>query len=247
MSVRHGMPMDADTSRLAAWSARVMGASSCGACPYPVHSIVDNGKACVGADAREDIVAQQRCEQWKNDLLRTSPMVRFMVKHLTIIGCDPVRPRPASALLPPKLLIAACPPDIAGGFSPAPANKDPSEAGILLCANRIYSKAHLEDTLAHEMIHWWDSCRFKVDWNDLRHHACSEVRAASLSGDCRWTREINRRHFTFLNQHQECARRRAILSVRANPKCADEETAARVVDEVWDSCFNDTRPFDEIY
>ena len=41
-------------------------------------------------------------------------------------------------------------------------------------------------------------------------------------------------------------RRRAVLSVRANPVCPDEATAERAVNEVWESCFNDTRPFDEV-
>ncbi len=45
---------------------------------------------------------------------------------------------------------------------------------------------------------------------------------------------------------QECVRRRAVLSVRANPVCPDEAAAERAVNEVWDSCFNDTRPFDEV-
>lgn len=46
---------------------------------------------------------------------------------------------------------------------------------------------------------------------------------------------------------QECVRRRATLSVSARPACKDQEHAAKVVNEVWDSCFYDTRPFDEIY
>lgn len=54
-----------------------------------------------------------------------------------------------------------------GGFSP--------EHGILLCQNRFFSKAHQEDTMVHEMIHMYDHCRFKVDWNNCKHHACSEV------------------------------------------------------------------------
>jgi hypothetical protein len=29
--------------------------------------------------------------------------------------------------------------------------------------------------MAHELIHAFDHCRFKVDWSNLRHHACSEV------------------------------------------------------------------------
>ena len=41
-------------------------------------------------------------------------------------------------------------------------------------------------------------------------------------------------------------RRRAILSVRANLACPDDATAERAVNEVWESCFNDTRPFDEV-
>lgn len=45
---------------------------------------------------------------------------------------------------------------------------------------------------------------------------------------------------------QACVRRRAVLSVRANPACPDDATAERAVNEVWESCFNDTRPFDEV-
>lgn len=37
------------------------------------------------------------------------------------------------------------------------------------------NKKHMEDTLVHEMIHAFDNCRFDVKWDDLRHHACSEV------------------------------------------------------------------------
>ena len=37
-----------------------------------------------------------------------------------------------------------------------------------------------------------------------------------------------------------------MLSVRANPACPDQATAERAVNEVWESCFNDTRPFDEV-
>lgn len=33
----------------------------------------------------------------------------------------------------------------------------------------------------------------------------------------------------------------------ARPGIKDQEHAGRVVNEVWESCFKDTRPFDEIY
>lgn len=33
----------------------------------------------------------------------------------------------------------------------------------------------MEDTLVHELVHMYDHAKFKVDWSNLRHHACSEV------------------------------------------------------------------------
>ena len=47
--------------------------------------------------------------------------------------------------------------------------------------------------------------------------------------------------------YQDCVRRRSILSMAARPYIRDKEHAAKVVDEVFDSCMTDTRPFDEVY
>ncbi len=78
----------------------------------------------------------------------------------------------------------------------------------------------MEDTLVHEMVHMYDHAKFKVDWDNIRHHACTEVRqidmklviifnralsqirAANLSGDCRFGREVKRGFFAFSKQHQ---------------------------------------------
>ena len=99
------------------------------------------------------------------------------------------------------------------------------------------------------MIHAWDHLRFKLDWHGSpRHQACSEIRASSLSGECRWWREfVTRAQWRVAQQHQECVRRRAALSLAARPDVRDDAHAARIVNEVWDSCFPDTRPFEEIY
>ena len=99
------------------------------------------------------------------------------------------------------------------------------------------------------MVHAYDHLRFKVEWrNNLRHAACAEIRASSLSGECRFMREfITRGQWKLTQQHQACVRRRAVLSVMARPECKDDVQATKVVNEVWDSCFADTRPFDEIY
>ncbi|KAK0536675.1 Mitochondrial inner membrane protease atp23 [Tilletia horrida] len=216
--------------------------------------------------------ARERAERWGVQLAKYSPMIRFLSRHLSMISCDPYSapddsyvpdpttdPALAAAQYMPisplgRIVFGACAPGRAGGFQPM---DPPEESGILICSNRISSKGHLERTMAHEMIHWWDHCRFNVNWANVRHNACSEIRAAALSGDCSLPAEFTRgtflHHPRFLKQHQACARRRAIASLLDANSLAHLQgearlaAAERAVDEVWEACWNDTRPFDEIY
>ncbi len=132
------------------------------------------------------------------------PLLVFMMKHLKLSGCD---------LPPSNILCAPCDMTRAGGFNPDP-------GAVILCGGHFFSKQHMESTIAHELLHLYDHCRFKVDWSNLRHHACSEVcsnsqslpvksqygisqiRANNLSGDCRYTRELRRGFLSFSKQHQ---------------------------------------------
>ncbi|KAJ5365039.1 hypothetical protein N7517_007925 [Penicillium concentricum] len=186
----------------------------------------------VARDTRNEEADCKRCEDQRDYLLQYSPTIRFLSESIQQLGGD---------LHSHNIYCRRCTDRKGGGFDP--------EYGILICANEMKDQGHLEDTMAHEMVHAFDHLRFKVNWSDnLRHAACTEIRASSLSGECRWAREFFRRgQWKLTQQHQECVRRRAILSVRARPTCKDEAHATRVVNEVWDSCFRDTRPFDEIY
>ena len=53
--------------------------------------------------------------------------------------------------------------------------------------------------------------------------------------------------FFFFHKRKACTKRRAILSVQQNDSCSAPGVAERAVAEVFESCFNDTQPFDEIY
>lgn len=198
---------------------------------------INNFKLFSGLGLSEDDYAAwiqlkdfERCDKYKRSLLQSSPVIIFLVDHLRKIGVD---------FNSNSIHCFPCSSKRGGGFSP--------DTGILLCSNRIFSYEHMENTLAHELLHSWDHHRFNVDWNNLRHHACSEIRAANLSGDCRFFKELKRGNMGFNKHHQECVRRRAILSVAANFNCKSTQQAELVVDQVFSSCFNDTRPFDEIY
>ncbi|KAM3510533.1 hypothetical protein MY11210_005833 [Beauveria gryllotalpidicola] len=185
----------------------------------------------------------KRCEDYRSWLFAYSPVVRFLQGKITDLN---------GRLDASNVVCRRCPGFLddegnerrqSGGFSP--------DHGILICANEIRDRKHLEDTLAHEMVHVWDHLRYKVDWmgdKDLKHAACTEIRASMLSGECRWTREaLTRGNWSLTQQFQACVRRRAIKSVMGRPRCKDDVHAAQVVNQVWDSCYSDTRPFDEVY
>lgn len=215
----------------------------------------------------------KRCDMYRDWLLTNSPTIRFLSEKIEDLN---------GKLDGSNIVCKRCPARMSedgvihrqsGGFSP--------DHGIMICANEIRNRAHVEDTMAHEMIHAWDHLRWQVDHdgdNELKHAACTEVRAspiifpapgaprwralvlacadlnnlqiraAMLSGECRWTREaLTRRNFSLTQQFQRCVRRRAIESILGRSKCKDDVHATKVVNQVWDSCFSDTRPFDEVY
>ncbi|KAG8829727.1 Mitochondrial inner membrane protease atp23 [Serendipita sp. 405] len=173
----------------------------------------------------------KRCEKWKTEMLHNSPAVVFMMKQLQLIDCN---------VTAEHLQCHPCHKVSAGGFSP--------QHGILLCQDGFFNKKHMEDTVVHELIHMYDHAKFKADMTNIKHQACSEIRAANLSGDCSYRRNVHRGHWYKFTGHQRaCVRMRAVASLVQNPACPSQAAAEKAVDEVWDSCIKDTRPFDEIY
>jgi inner membrane protease ATP23 len=61
----------------------------------------------------------------------------------------------------------------------------------------------MSDVLTHELIHTYDNCRAHVDWSNDEHVACTEIRAASLSGECFfWKENFARLKFGIKKHHQ---------------------------------------------
>ena len=73
-----------------------------------------------------------------------------------------------------------------GGF-------DSKNNQVLICENRRLSLAEVGRVLTHELVHAYDHCTREVDWDNARHLACSEIRAANLT-DCSPLRAVFR-HF----------------------------------------------------
>lgn len=222
-------------------------------------------------DEKEIALQKKQCDdcyKYRDDLLKTSPAVIYMSQQIEKLAQTHPKYRQqiehidkqifaktennateekstSPIFIPSKHLICDICPDNTklAGFHP--------DLGVLICANHISKKTSflLESSITHELVHYYDNMRFKVDLSNLKHHACTEIRASMLSGECAWSYEFFRKFSTFkmFGGFKDCVRRRAALSVSYNPVCKSPEMAEKAVDEVWNSCFGDTRPFDDVF
>lgn len=160
---------------------------------------------------------------------RADAYVRFMREKMEKAGC---------AVHPEFFHVEMCDIKVGGGFRP--------EDGIVVCANHLHTQEDVDHAVTHELIHAYDHCRAKtLDWNNCLHHACSEIRAATLSGDCAFKQELLRGNFGINKQFQNCVKRRALLSVNMNQACTGER-AEHAVEEAFQKCFKYSEPFDRI-
>lgn len=171
----------------------------------------------------------EECNKMINTSLKSNAKVKFMRESLEKAGCGVGR----------NFFTAAdCSMASNGGFS--------TEQGIIICSNTVIFQDEVDQVIIHELIHAYDQCRSaNLDWENCAHHACSEIRAGNLSGDCHFKRELLRGYFELCKHHQDCVRRRSLKSVSMNPNCPGSK-AEESIDKVWDICYQDTKPFDKV-
>jgi Peptidase M76 family len=116
---------------------------------------------------------------------------------------------------------------------------------IHICQQYMRNKSMAHRTLVHELIHAIDFCRAKLDpLHNCVQLACTEIRAEHLSGECYFFQEFPRMFFegNLYGHGKECVKRRAILSVRANPNCTAR--ASDCVEAAMERCYKDVYPFE---
>jgi mitochondrial inner membrane protease ATP23 len=222
--------------------------------PQPVHA------------TEEDAI--KSCNQWVESGLTKNKAIQFLVQNLIELGCDPPEkfircvdcPKPAAGgfgmleehvLSGEKSKSVPCD-DINRLTSDMQKMMEREREGvsklsikpeIYLCQQYMEDELMTHKTLVHELIHAIDMCRTKMDpLRNCIHMACTEIRAENLSGECSLSREMSRMK-SFRGHGQECVKRRAILSVRANPSCTARAT--EYVEASMPRCFQDVYPFDK--
>jgi hypothetical protein len=67
---------------------------------------------------------------------------------------------------------------------------------IFICSNNVTSYSHVRDVMTHELVHAFDNDQ-NFDKGSLKHHACTEIRAIHLAGDCGILKEFLGGQFRF--------------------------------------------------
>lgn len=181
---------------------------------------------------------QSRCEKFLDKALKYN-YVTFVRDKMHELGCDTTKSENFSF---------SCQPcgteNVIGYFKGTGAG----DKGVVICSDNVEKfnipAEHVQRTVLHELIHAYDTCRAKVDCNDCQHLACTEVRAALLSGDCDMVNELQRRNFNVQGQGAVCVKRRAEISVAAHPNCSGDK-AKQAVEAVFQACYSDTAPFEQ--
>ena len=134
----------------------------------------------------------------------------YLVRHLT---CSP------------------CEKSLSGGF-------DDKNNQIVICQNNCKTYKKVEEVLSHELVHMYDYCTAKIDFENVKHLACSEIRAAALTS-------CSRHSFDY-KSYQSCVKIKASDSV-ALMKNLPKKEALEAVENVFYKCFNDTEPLGRCY
>lgn len=176
---------------------------------------------------RENI-DQIKCERTVYKCIKTSPLVKLMMAALRSSGCEIDIRRHISC--------EECSPTVSGGY-------DPGLNQIVICQNSVSSKGMIQGILTHEMIHMFDYCRNKLDFKNIDHLACTEIRAANLT-HCSYLSALMNGDIglgTVKEMHQVCVKNKALASILAVRKVSRED-AIDAVERVFPKCYADLEP-----
>nr|XP_037281591.1 mitochondrial inner membrane protease ATP23 homolog [Rhipicephalus microplus] len=169
-----------------------------------------------------------RCEKNVVDCVKDSPLVKLMISALKSAGCDIDIRR--------NICCEPCEGLVTGGF-------DTEYNQVVVCQNKARSRGTVQGVLAHELMHMFDYCRAHMDFKNMDHLACTEVRAANLF-HCSFMSAMSQGSaspFNIARSHAECVKQKAVSSIVVARGVSQEE-ARSAVDRIFDKCYNDLEP-----
>ncbi|CAH0721790.1 unnamed protein product, partial [Brenthis ino] len=181
----------------------------------------------LGREGKETI-EKMKCEKNVYKCFKESPMVKVMLAALRSSGC-PIDIRR-------HISCEVCDYSVSGGY-------DPQLNQIVVCQNVSTRKGMVQGVLTHEMIHMFDYCRNQLDFRNMEHLACTEIRAANLT-HCSFVSAWSQGDASFTKikkAHEDCVKTKALYSVLAVRQIGKQE-AVDIIEKVFPKCYNDLEP-----
>ncbi|XP_055383106.1 mitochondrial inner membrane protease ATP23 homolog [Condylostylus longicornis] len=185
------------------------------------------GRVLLGLEGRET-TDKIRCERNVFWCVKNSPLVKLMMGALKSSGC-PIDIRR-------HISCEVCDTTVTGGY-------DPVNNQIVVCQNMARNEGMVQGVLTHEMIHMFDYCNNDLDFKNIDHLACTEIRAANLA-HCSFFSAMAQGDASFFNikeAHQNCVKTKALNSVLAVRNVTRNE-AIDAVERVFPKCYADLEP-----
>ena len=113
---------------------------------------------------------------------------------------------------------------------------------VFICANNATKPGIVHGVLLRNLLHMFDKCTQNVDFQNLEHLACMEVRKANLA-NCNYALYLTRKdaNFAVKKQHRICVENTAVESL-VKSKFVDKDTAREAVQKVFSKCYQDLEP-----
>ncbi|GJQ68345.1 hypothetical protein Trydic_g16939 [Trypoxylus dichotomus] len=169
-----------------------------------------------------------KCERNVYICIKESPLVKLMMNALRSSGC--------AIDIRRHIACEECSPTVSGGY-------DPVLNQIVVCQNIATRKGIVQGVLTHEMIHMFDYCRNELDFKNIDHLACTEIRAANLT-HCSFLSawfQGDASPFNIKEAHQNCVKTKAYQSVMA-VRNVTERQAKDAIERVFTRCYSDLEP-----
>ncbi|KAJ3661802.1 hypothetical protein Zmor_006184 [Zophobas morio] len=176
----------------------------------------------------QENISKIKCERTIYKCIKQSPIIKLMMGALKSSGC-PVDIRR-------HISCEECAPTVSGGY-------DPILNQVVICQNSVHKIGHIQSVLLHEMIHMFDYCRHDLNFKNLDHLACTEIRAANLA-HCSflsaWTQgDVS--VFNIKQAHGDCVKSKALSSILATRDVSTTE-AIDAIERVFPKCYSDLEP-----
>ncbi|CAG9863606.1 unnamed protein product [Phyllotreta striolata] len=169
-----------------------------------------------------------KCERSVYQCIKESPLIKLMMGALRASGC-PIDIRR-------HISCEECAPTVSGGY-------DPIMNQIVICQNTVTKTSLIHAVLTHEFVHMFDFCKNDLDFKNLDHLACTEVRAANLA-HCSFVSAMLSGDASPINikqAHQFCVKNKALSSILAARNVTESEAIA-AINRVFTKCYADLEP-----